>query len=72
MKILIAEDERELQKSIATYLSRDANICETALDYHEAAEKLELYEYDVVILDINLITGSGLELLKKLKQQQKI
>ena len=71
MKILIAEDERELQKSIVTYLSRDANICETASDYHEASEKLELYRYDIVILDVNLITGSGLDLLKKLKQEHK-
>ncbi len=36
MKILIAEDETELQKSIATYLERDGNVCEMASDYHEA------------------------------------
>ncbi|CAL66199.1 MULTISPECIES: response regulator transcription factor [Christiangramia] len=71
MKYLIAEDEKELQQSIATYLSHEANVCETASDYHEASEKLELYEYDIVILDINLVTGSGLDLLKKLKKQQK-
>jgi len=71
MKYLIAEDERELQHSIATYLSHDANVCETASDYHEASEKLEMYEYDVVMLDINLVTGSGLDLLKKLKKQHK-
>ncbi|TXK76985.1 response regulator transcription factor [Mesonia sp. K4-1] len=71
MKYLIAEDEKELQQSIATYLSREANVCETASDYREASEKLELYDYDIVVLDINLITGSGLELLKKLKEQNK-
>lgn len=71
MKYLIAEDEKELQQSIATYLSRDANVCETASDYLEASEKLELYEYDIVVLDINLITGSGLDLLRKLKEQHK-
>lgn len=69
MKYLIAEDEIELQQSIAKYLGNDANVCETASDYQEASEKLELYEYDIVILDINLVTGSGLDLLKKLKQQ---
>jgi len=71
MKYLIAEDELELQKSIVTYLSREANVCETASDYIEASEKLELYEYDIVILDINLVTGSGLDLLKKIKEQKK-
>jgi len=71
MKYLIAEDEQELQQSIKNYLGHDANVCETASDYWEASEKLELYEYDIVILDINLVTGSGLDLLKKLKQQKK-
>ena len=58
MKILIAEDEKELQKSMVTYLERDGNICETASDYKEAMYKTDMYEYDILILDINLITGS--------------
>ena len=60
MKILIAEDETELQKSITTYLQRDGNVCETASNYDEAVYKVELYDYDLILLDINLITGSGL------------
>ncbi|WP_028376406.1 response regulator transcription factor [Leeuwenhoekiella sp. MAR_2009_132] len=71
MKYLIAEDEFDLQKSIANYLSREANICETASDFIEASEKLDLYEYDIIILDINLISGSGLDLLKTLKAHNK-
>ena len=71
MKYLIAEDENELRNSIATYLSNDGNVCETASDYLEASQKLELYEYDVVVLDINLVSGSGLRLLQKLKQKNK-
>ena len=68
MKVLIAEDELALQKSIATYLERDANICETAVDFEEASYKISLYEYDVIVLDINLKNGSGLELLKMMKK----
>jgi len=71
MKILIAEDETELQKSIATYLERDGNVCETASDYDEAIYKADLYDYDLILLDINLVTGSGLEVLKTLKEQKK-
>ncbi|HEA23045.1 hypothetical protein LCGC14_1214530 [marine sediment metagenome] len=71
MKILIAEDQKELQKSMATYLERDGNICETASDYTEAQYKVALYEYDVLILDINLVSGSGLDVLKELKKSQK-
>lgn len=71
MKILIAEDEKELQKSMSTYLERDGNICEIASDYEEAIYKTNLYEYDILILDINLITGSGLDVLKELKKNHK-
>lgn len=71
MKFLIAEDEQDLQQSIVTYLERDGNICEVASDYIEASEKVAIYEYDVIVLDINLVTGSGLEVLKTIKKEKK-
>ncbi|PNW27506.1 response regulator transcription factor [Formosa algae] len=71
MKYLIAEDEIDLQQSIVTYLQRDGNICEVASDFGEASEKAALYEYDVIILDINLITGSGLDVLKAIKKDKR-
>ena len=71
MKYLIAEDEIDLQKSIVTYLQRDGNICEVASDFMEASEKAAIYDYDVIILDINLVTGSGLDVLKTLKKEKK-
>ncbi|WP_028283525.1 response regulator transcription factor [Olleya marilimosa] len=71
MKYLIAEDELDLQQSIVTYLQRDGNICEVASDFGEASEKAAIYDYDVIILDINLVTGSGLDVLKTLKKEKK-
>ena len=71
MKILIAEDEVALQQSIATYLERDGNVCEAASNFEEAMYKVSLYDYDIIILDINLITGSGLDILKTLKNEKK-
>jgi DNA-binding response OmpR family regulator len=71
MKYLIAEDELDLQQSIVTYLQRDGNICEVASDFIEASEKVAIYDYDVIILDINLISGSGLDVLKTIKKEKK-
>ncbi|HRV55105.1 MAG: response regulator transcription factor [Ignavibacteriae bacterium] len=71
MKFLIAEDEQDLQQSIVTYLKQDGNICEVASDFSEASEKIAIYDYDVIVLDINLVTGSGLDLLKTLKKEKK-
>jgi len=71
MKYLIAEDEIDLQQSIVTYLQRDGHICEVASDFEEASEKAAIYDYDVIILDVNLISGSGLEVLKAIKKDKK-
>ncbi|MDW5290332.1 response regulator transcription factor [Formosa sp. PL04] len=71
MKYLIAEDEVDLRQSIVDYLERDGNICEVAGDFYEAEEKVALYNYDIIILDINLETGSGIDVLKTLKKDKK-
>tara|TARA_R110001606_G_scaffold7423_4_gene32868 strand:+ start:4874 stop:5536 length:663 start_codon:yes stop_codon:yes gene_type:complete len=71
MKYLIAEDEIDLQQSIVTYLQRDGNICEVASDFKEASEKTAIYDYDIIILDLNLVSGSGLDILKTLKKEKK-
>lgn len=71
MKLLIAEDEAALRNSIVTYLELDGNICEIASDYDEAAYKVDIYEYDLVLLDLNLVTGNGLDILKILKKGKK-
>ena len=68
MKLLIVEDEKGLRESIEEYFTDSGNICETASDYAEAISKVNLYRYDCIILDITLPHGSGIEILKNLKQ----
>ena len=71
MKVLIIEDEKALSESIATYLKAQDYLCETAFDFNTAIEKTELYEYDCILLDITLPGGSGLSILKALRQNNK-
>ncbi|MDB5121528.1 MAG: DNA-binding response OmpR family regulator [Sphingobacteriales bacterium] len=71
MKILIVEDEKKLADSIRTYLANEQFTCEVAYDYYEAIEKIQLYEYACIILDITLPNGNGLDILKELKQEKK-
>ncbi|HPF51660.1 MAG TPA: response regulator transcription factor [Draconibacterium sp.] len=68
MKILIVEDEPELLIGIKNFLEKENYICETASEFNQADEKLDLYHYDVAIIDINLPGGSGLKLIENLKQ----
>lgn len=68
MKILVIEDEIELLIAISNYLIKENYICELAENYHNASEKLSIYEYDIILLDIGLPDGNGLDLLKIIKK----
>ncbi len=70
MKILIIEDEKELSKNIARYLSDDSYLCEQAYNFSIAMEKITLYNYDCILLDLNLPGGDGIQLLKEIKARK--
>ncbi|MES2734623.1 MAG: response regulator transcription factor [Bacteroidota bacterium] len=70
MKILIVEDEAEMLNSITAYLAKAGYACEIAASYAEAEEKLALYQYDCILLDITLPDGNGLDLLTILRQHK--
>lgn len=67
MKLLIIEDEIELANNIQSYLSNGDVICECANSVREARNKLSGYDYDIILLDIMLPDGSGLEILEFIK-----
>ena len=69
MKILLIEDEPELRKGIKNYLHQEGYLVESANDFVQASEKVSNYQYDCVLVDITLPKGSGLEIIKKLKQE---
>lgn len=71
LKLLIVEDEYSLKQSMIDYLSASSYLCESSSNYQDALEKIELYDYDCIILDIMLPDGSGLDLLKNLKENNK-
>ena len=68
MKILLVEDEKGLSDSISTYLKQEGYLCEVVTDFKSADEKIELYQYDCILIDINLPDGNGLNLVKALKR----
>ena len=71
MKILIVEDEAALTQSISEYLSGENYLCEAASTFSEAMSKIEIFDYDCILLDIMLPDGNGLDLLQEIKRQKK-
>ena len=71
MKILIVEDEPSLRELIQRSLEKERYVTETAGDYKTALQKIEVYDYDCVLLDIMLPDGNGLKILERLKELHK-
>ncbi len=71
MKILVIEDEPAMLENMVQSLRKENYVVETATTYDQAIEKTGVYEYDCILLDIGLPGGSGLEILKRLKQEEK-
>lgn len=70
MKILLVEDELNLLKATAEYLRKEGYVCEEASTFAAAEDKMAVYQYDIVILDITLPDGTGLNLLQQFKKEQ--
>jgi len=71
MKVLIVEDELDLLSVLKDFLTREKYSFDAVSTYSEASEKIFLYEYDCILLDINLPDGSGFKLLDELKEVNK-
>jgi DNA-binding response OmpR family regulator len=71
MKILIIEDEAEIAQSIKDYFKPHGVHCETASTYRDALEKVGMYDYDCILLDLMLPDGDGFDLLREIKNQNK-
>ena len=70
MKILIVEDEKELVDDLNEFLDDQGYIIEVAPTTSVAREKIFVYQYDILILDLGLPDGSGLDILKYVKKHK--
>ncbi|TKG97232.1 response regulator transcription factor [Puteibacter caeruleilacunae] len=70
MKLLIVEDNLLLAEDMQTFLQESGFIVEHTINLTEACEKAFVYDYEVIILDLGLPDGNGLELLSELKKRR--
>jgi len=71
MKLLFVEDELQLLKSLEEFASKEGFIFDSANDFQSARERISLYDYDCIVLDINLPDGNGFDLLEILHKNGK-
>jgi len=70
MNILLVEDEPALAESIVKYLRQAGYLCENVETLEQGLEKVWLYSYDCIVVDINLPDGSGLQVVESLKKMK--
>ena len=69
MKILVAEDEPIMLKTIALRLRKDGHDVITADNGRDAMEQIDQHKPDLIITDIMMPYSSGLEIVGKVKGQ---
>ena len=69
MKVLLVEDNIQLNKALTTLLKRNSYLVDSAFDGEEALLFIKDYTYDVIILDIMIPRINGLDVLKKARLQ---
>jgi DNA-binding response OmpR family regulator len=71
MKILVIEDEPEMQALIKNFLEEENYVVEVADTFNVGLDKIVDFDYDCILLDIMLPDGNGLKILQELKTLDK-
>ena len=71
MKLLLIEDEKDLGETMTNFLLKEGYVCEWVTKANDAKEKVAMYEYDCILVDIGLPDGNGLDVIKAVKKQNK-
>ena len=69
MRLLIVEDEKDLNRRISKRLEKEGYSIDSCFDGEEALSFMAVGEYDAVIMDIMMPKLNGLDVLKTIKRQ---
>lgn len=68
--ILVVDDDPEIRKLLARYIESQGFRVLLAANCHELQERLATHQIDLVVLDVMLPDGSGLDLCRDLRAQR--
>ena len=70
MRILVVEDEKDLNNIITKHLKKNNFSVDSVFNGEEALEYLDYGTYDLIVLDIMLPKVNGYEVVKKLRENK--
>ncbi|MFB5676373.1 response regulator transcription factor [Paenibacillus terreus] len=71
-EILLVEDDASISEMVVDFLTKEGYRVETAKDAGEAATRFESGRFDLILLDIMLPGGNGLDLLQKFRSLSRV
>ncbi len=69
MRLLLAEDERDLNRILTKRLTADGYSVDSCFDGEEALDFIHMTEYDAIIMDIMMPKKDGLFVLKQIRKE---
>ncbi|MBW2028695.1 MAG: response regulator [Deltaproteobacteria bacterium] len=69
-RVLLVDDEKHFVELLAERLALRGYDVETTLSGEEAVDKIEHYNYDVIILDVAMPGMDGVETLREIKRRK--
>ncbi|MGD9489854.1 MAG: response regulator [Calditrichaceae bacterium] len=71
IKILIVEDERSIRQALRFELEDEGYEVVYATDFHEAVSAFRAFNFDLVLADLFLTRGDGIQLMDLVKKSEK-
>jgi two-component system, sensor histidine kinase and response regulator len=68
-KILIIDDEEGVRKGCCRVLQPTGYVTETAASFHEGLQKIREEQFDLILLDVMMPDGQGIDLLEPILEQ---
>ena len=72
LHILIVDDDDRIRNLLKDYLNNNNFLTSSAKDSNEALEKISVFEFDLIVLDVMMPGKSGFELTKEIKKDNDI
>ncbi|WP_010494238.1 response regulator transcription factor [Paenibacillus elgii] len=72
IRILIADDDREIRDLVKTYLERETYRIDVAADGEEALRLFEAHRYNLILLDLMMPKVDGIEVCRRLRMKTNV